>query len=237
VTRISAGPLPAARRRSKCAGLAIDRIAVYEIPGTWPRIGRSGGRLPHRARSRARRGRRGDTAELFMRVAGSSDEELAAVRNSPYWPAVLAAMEALAHTLAYDAACLGDGHPPLGRLANITHPTLVATGAAHPPGSAEWLLALDRAADATAASIRTRIGESWRASPMSSTRRPSPPCLWSSSGRRAPVPDLSERAGRLDPVPARPRPCGRPAARRAVPGRPGRSPRPRALRGARAQPS
>jgi pimeloyl-ACP methyl ester carboxylesterase len=71
------------------------------------------------------------------------------VRASPYW----AGMEALAHTLAYDAECLGDGRPPADRLARITQPTLVATGAGHPAGSPEWVRALDAAADMIAASI------------------------------------------------------------------------------------
>lgn len=37
---------------------------------------------------------------------------------------------ALEHTLAYDAAVLGDGRPPAARLATIGQPTLVATGQA-----------------------------------------------------------------------------------------------------------
>lgn len=42
-------------------------------------------------------GRRGDAVELFMRLAGSSDESIADARSSPYWPG----LEALAPTLAY----------------------------------------------------------------------------------------------------------------------------------------
>src|SRR5207244_7294336 len=70
-------------------------------------------------------------------------------RSSPMWPA----LEAIAHTLAYDAACLGNGQPPTARLATITRPTLVATGGVRPPAAASWVLALDPAADAIAASI------------------------------------------------------------------------------------
>jgi hypothetical protein len=57
------------------------------------------------------------------------------------WPA----LEAVAHTLAYDAACVGDGRPPTGRLATIGRPTLVVTG-----GGADLF---ERAADAIAASV------------------------------------------------------------------------------------
>jgi pimeloyl-ACP methyl ester carboxylesterase len=57
------------------------------------------------------------------------------------WPG----LEAIAHTLAYDAACLGDGLPPLARLAGIRQPTLVATG-----GAADFF---EQAADAIAGAI------------------------------------------------------------------------------------
>jgi pimeloyl-ACP methyl ester carboxylesterase len=63
-------------------------------------------------------------------------------------------MEALAHTLVYDAACLGDGQAPTDRLSRITQPTLVATGVdGRQPGAPAWVRALDPAADVIAASI------------------------------------------------------------------------------------
>ena len=95
-------------------------------------------------------GRRGDAFARFMRVADTPEEVIASARDSPMWPA----LEALAHTLAYDAACLGDGHPPAERLRRIAQPTLVATGpGAGQPGAPTWVAALDPAADAIAASI------------------------------------------------------------------------------------
>jgi hypothetical protein len=57
------------------------------------------------------------------------------------WPS----LEAVAHTLAYDAACLGDGRPPTERLAAVTQPTLIATG-----GGQEFF---EQAADAITASL------------------------------------------------------------------------------------
>jgi hypothetical protein len=132
------------------AGVAVDRIAVYEIPWNladdWPRRWSD---YVARLRAVLAAQRRDDAVELFLRVAGTGDDEIAAIRSSPYW----AGMEGLAHTLAYDAACLGDGRPPADRLARITQPTLVATGAGHPPGSPAWVQALDAAADRVAASI------------------------------------------------------------------------------------
>jgi Alpha/beta hydrolase family len=133
------------------AGVAVGRLAVYEVPynmaDDWPPRWRD--YVAHLEAVLAE-GRRGDALELFMRLAGSSEQEIAGARSSPFWPA----MEDLAPTLAYDAACLGDGRPPTSRLARITQPTLVATGVgARLPGAAAWVLALDPAADAIAASI------------------------------------------------------------------------------------
>jgi pimeloyl-ACP methyl ester carboxylesterase len=61
-----------------------------------------------------------------MRFAGASDENVEGARDSPMW----AGLEALAPTLAYDAACLGNGRPNADRLAKITQPTLIAVGGA-----------------------------------------------------------------------------------------------------------
>jgi pimeloyl-ACP methyl ester carboxylesterase len=134
------------------AGLAIDRLAVYEVPYTLDEDGPhwNRGDVPEVEELLAK-GRRGDVVELFMRMVGSSEEDIAGARGSPFWPA----LEALAHTLAYDAACMGDGPPPTARLATITRPTLVATGGGSPDSHASGLPAgfMDRAADAIAASI------------------------------------------------------------------------------------
>jgi alpha/beta hydrolase family protein len=133
------------------AGIALDKLAVYEVPynvaDDWPPRWRE---YVEQVGAALAEGRRGDALELFMRLAGSSGEEVTGARHSPYW----SGMEALAHTLAYDAACLTTGQPPVARLAKITRPTLVATGVgARLPGAANWVLALDAAADAIAASI------------------------------------------------------------------------------------
>jgi alpha-beta hydrolase superfamily lysophospholipase len=132
------------------AGIAVDRLAVYEVPynmaDDWPQRWRD---YVEQLGAVLAEGRRCDALELFMRLTDSSDEDVAGARSSPYWPA----MEAIAHTLAYDAACLGDGQPPTHRLARIRQPTLVATGGAHPPRAARWVVALDPAADAIVASV------------------------------------------------------------------------------------
>jgi pimeloyl-ACP methyl ester carboxylesterase len=134
------------------AGIAVDRLAVYEVPYDLADDG------PQRQREYVEQlegllaeGRRGDAAELFMRVAGATEEMIAGARSSPMWPG----LEAIAPTLAYDAACMGNGQPPTARLARITRPTLVATGGASPEsfvgGGGDFFA---KAADAIAASIR-----------------------------------------------------------------------------------
>ena len=90
-----------------------------------------------------------------MAMAGSSPESIAAAERSEWWPG----LEALAPTLAYDAACLGDGTPPTG----VAQPTLVLTG-----GAAEFF---ERAADALAAHLphaerRTLAGQGHVADPQ-----------------------------------------------------------------------
>jgi pimeloyl-ACP methyl ester carboxylesterase len=131
-------------------GSAVDRLAVYEVPYSvaddWPPRWRE---YRETLVAVLAEDRRGDAVELFMRVADTPEESIAYATSSEFW----AGLEALAHTLAYDAACLGDGRPPTGRLATIAQPTLVATGGPHPPDAATWVLALDPAADAIAASI------------------------------------------------------------------------------------
>jgi pimeloyl-ACP methyl ester carboxylesterase len=107
----------------EAAGLDVARIAVYEAP--YP-VEMVDAWLAYREQLAAAlaEDRRGEALELFMRLAGSSDEAIAGARAAPAWPQ----LEALAPTLAYDAACLRDGRPP-ERFAAIEQPVLVLTGA------------------------------------------------------------------------------------------------------------
>jgi hypothetical protein len=134
------------------AGAPVDRLGVYEVPY----ILDAGG--PHwyqadgvQAAALVADGRRGEALELFMRRVGSPDEVIAQARQSPYWPG----LEAIAHTLAYDAACVGDGPPPAERLGTIARPALVATGGprSDPYASGQPADFFDRAADAIAAAV------------------------------------------------------------------------------------
>jgi pimeloyl-ACP methyl ester carboxylesterase len=90
-----------------------------------------------------REGRRGEAVELFMtKAVGQPPEAVEQVRGTPMWPA----LEAMAHTLAYDATITGDGRLPTERAASIAVPTLAIDSTASP----EWLRA---AAQAIAAAV------------------------------------------------------------------------------------
>jgi hypothetical protein len=134
------------------AGLAIDGLAVYEVPYA---VGEDAARqwreYVRQLRGLLAHGRRDAALELFMRFAGARAEDVVAARSSSVWPG----LEALAHTLAYDAAILGDGPPPSDRLATITQPALVATGGPEPdPYAPDAPVGFfERAADAVAAAL------------------------------------------------------------------------------------
>jgi pimeloyl-ACP methyl ester carboxylesterase len=122
------------------AGLPVGRVAVYEVPYDTTEDALQRAR-EYRAQLGVTliEGRRADAVGLFMRLAGSSEKDIADAMSSPYWPG----LKDLAYTLAYDAALYGP--PPTNRLARITQPTLVATG-----GSDGYF---EQAADAVAACL------------------------------------------------------------------------------------
>jgi pimeloyl-ACP methyl ester carboxylesterase len=124
------------------AGVRADRLAVYEVPyDLADETAEQQRAYVERLEELLAQGRRGDALALFMRLAGSPDDQIEHARSSPVW----SELEKLAHTLAYDAACLGDRRPDLDRLATITQATLVATGGAAGP--------FEAAADAMAKAI------------------------------------------------------------------------------------
>lgn len=107
-------------------GLPIDRLAVHEVPyqvddemvAAW---------CSYVVDLEAALGARDldEALRLFMRLAGSTADGIAAAEAAPVWPA----LRALAPTLRYDAACLGAGPPPARRLAKVAQPVLLTTGA------------------------------------------------------------------------------------------------------------
>jgi hypothetical protein len=132
------------------AGCSVASVGVYEIPwnvdADWPAVW--SGYADELSRALAADDR-GAAVEAFLRVTGSTEDAIAGMRSAPFWGDI----EAMAHTLPYDAACLGSGQPPIQRLGMIGQPVLVLTGDDRPADAARWVHALDQAADATARAI------------------------------------------------------------------------------------
>ncbi|XRQ14708.1 alpha/beta fold hydrolase [Actinomadura welshii] len=106
------------------AGAPITRLAVFEPPyATSP--GRS---LPSAGElgALAGQGRRGEAIELFLTEGAELPAEAVAdMKAQPFW----GQLEAVAHTLAYEAAVVGEGPVP-ERLSAVSVPTLVLAGSA-----------------------------------------------------------------------------------------------------------
>ena len=86
----SGGALEAA-----AAGVAADRIGVYELPYSVAEDMAALWRgYVQQLDAALAGGDRGGAVELFMRVAGASEESISSARSLPVWPS----LEALAHT-------------------------------------------------------------------------------------------------------------------------------------------
>ena len=112
------------------SGLAITKLALWEVPFSLDESRRPPADLVERYDEMIAAGRRGDAVELFMsKVVGLPPEFVGYARTQPFWQA----QEALAHTLAYDATIMGDYSLPVERAAAVTAPTLVIAGGASFP--------------------------------------------------------------------------------------------------------
>lgn len=145
---------------AQAAGLPVDLLAVYEPPYTPGPAG-----LLYKSRCTAllhrllAAGDRGGAVELYLSRTGVPAEAIARMRRAPLW----SGLEAVAHTLAYDDALLGDGSVPAGRLASITARTLVVTGGFSTARAHETTLAL--AAAVPRARHRTLTGQTRELAP------------------------------------------------------------------------
>lgn len=111
-------------------GEKIKKLAIYEVPynsengaaSTWKEYRKQLSEF-------LAEGRRGDAAALFMRSVGTPEDQIAGMRQAPVW----SMFEAVAPTLAYDAAALGEERAiPTERAARVRVPTLVMSGTALP---------------------------------------------------------------------------------------------------------
>ncbi|THG30056.1 alpha/beta fold hydrolase [Naasia lichenicola] len=104
----------------------VTRVAVYEPP-FMPEPALAGARTYTAELARAlRHGDRGAAVEAFLRRVGVAPDAVVGVRRSPAWPG----MEALAPTLAYDDAVMGDSRVP--DLTSLRADVLALAGGASP---------------------------------------------------------------------------------------------------------
>jgi pimeloyl-ACP methyl ester carboxylesterase len=138
------------------SGLSIGKLALYEPPFI---VSDSRPPTPNDFAAQLNElissGRRGQAVEHFLtKGVGEPPGSVAATRAMPLW----AQLEAVAHTLAYDATIMGRGNSlPDERLARVTAPTLVIDGGASPA----WMHSAARAATAALpdAQHRTLAGQ------------------------------------------------------------------------------
>lgn len=125
-------------------GSAVTKLALYDLP---PVVDDGSPRDPidHAARlaDLIAEDRRGDAVEYFQsKLVGIPEEIVAQLRQAPF----RASLEAMAHTLVYEAMIVGERWGPKDLASSVTVPTLaVAAGAASP--------LLPAAADALAAAV------------------------------------------------------------------------------------
>jgi pimeloyl-ACP methyl ester carboxylesterase len=123
------------------AGAPISRLALLEPPYRMEGFRRPPDDLPDKLDALLAQDLRGEACEYFLaECVGFPPEWIEEWRNSPMW----SANEAMAHTLPYDTAILGDSRLPAGRLGALRTQTLVINS----DSTGDWLLA---AAKATAA--------------------------------------------------------------------------------------
>jgi pimeloyl-ACP methyl ester carboxylesterase len=109
-------------------GKKIKKLAMYEPPyNSVEAARRNFEKYQHKLNDTLAAGKRGDAVGLFMGLVGTPAEQVEGMKQAPVWPM----FEAVAPTLAYDAAVMGvDGSVPVALAARVPVPTLVMDGGA-----------------------------------------------------------------------------------------------------------
>ena len=110
-------------------GAKVGKLALYEPPyDSDPATRQQWHTYWQQLHDSLAAGRRGDAVALFMRFVGVPADQVDGMRQAPMWPP----MEAIAPTLAYDAAAVGpDRVAPVDRAARLSLPVLVMDGGAN----------------------------------------------------------------------------------------------------------
>ncbi len=124
-------------------GDKVKKLAMYEAPYNDDDAARQAWKTYRKQLAEVlAQGRRDDALALFMLLVGMPPDHLDSVRQHPMWPI----WEAVASTLAYDAAVMGeDASVPTKKAASIVVPTLVMDGSASYPFMHITALALVKA--------------------------------------------------------------------------------------------
>jgi pimeloyl-ACP methyl ester carboxylesterase len=111
-------------------GDKIRKLAIYEAPYNSDKAARNEWKEYRKNLGDAlAEDRRGDAVVLFMNLVSTPTEMIEGMRSSPMWPM----FEAVAPTLAYDAAAMGDDRSvPVKRAAEVNSPSLVMNGTVIP---------------------------------------------------------------------------------------------------------
>ncbi|MEE1791172.1 alpha/beta hydrolase [Streptomyces sp. BE308] len=112
--------------KAAASGLAVTKVAVYDPPYM---INGAGPQPPADLTEKLvelSAENRGDAVEFFMvNGMGAPAEAVAGMRHAPFW----SGLEALAHTLPYDTAIMGDFSLPAEELASVKVPAFIVHGA------------------------------------------------------------------------------------------------------------
>ena len=104
-------------------GTSVTELSVYEVPVSIE-LDLGALRYTRHLAAALDEGRRGDAMALFLSRVGMPAEQVGRMRLTPMWPA----FEAIAPTLAYDDAALGDGLLPYDRIEAVHIPVTVMSG-------------------------------------------------------------------------------------------------------------
>lgn len=121
--------------RAVAAGLAVERFVMHDPPYSPGDVTaqRDARRFAESIRRLLAEDKRAEAIETFFRGTGMPDEMVDGMREWPTWPGLVA----LAPTLAYDSAVMGDiergGAIPEDLASRVAQPALVLVGEHSPP--------------------------------------------------------------------------------------------------------
>ncbi len=109
--------------------IGVTRLVMHDVPYNLAGSEQHGLDWDARLHGLLDDDRPGDAIAAFMEMVGMPEQMIDGMRQGPTWPA----MEAVAPSLAYDSAAMGDrdgGTIPFDLLPRVTVPTLVVVGGA-----------------------------------------------------------------------------------------------------------